>query len=607
MFRTTDRRRICPELGEGRRGRGLALVDRGKNCYLIAMQTGNSAAARDLLETLKTCLHKQSISLNDLNAFNPNISRDINRIGLSKEKDGVPPNLKNIGAISVAVWKFVKPTEKAAGMRSSKREAIEKFWTSFQMYVAAKAKVTVESISDEESLKNAVYTIVSLDQQKTQSADIFKQESDARNTEKRGEAEVPKTIEGLFARFNQSHLAKHILPFHAKLERWTTGFVGRKFVFEAIDGLLKAEDFPCGYIIILGEPGIGKTALMADFVRRKRCVHHFNIAVEGSRGHRGIPEFCGSVCAQLIALYGLSYAEVSANADRTGEAGSKFLEESNTLKRLLDDVSSRDVFRPVVIAVDALDEAEDANLSPNSNRLCLPDSLPAGVFIVVSMRKKHGLRLNVKDSRVIDLDAEEYTNNNKEDASEYVGQFLKTHAEKMRETFAQWKVKPKEFSEILVRKSENNFMYLVHVLEAIRHARLDRDSLNDIEKLPNGLLDYYERHWRMMDQQLPVEFQALYKPVVCTLGAAKEAVSSRRLASYCGISESDVIKVLSEWREFFNEQPSSQGEVLYRLYHLSFLEFLMQKVSLAPFKSRIADSILKQVPGWLEPDGRLPG
>src|SRR5687768_12337630 len=88
----------------------------------------------------------------------------------------------------------------------------------------------------------------------------------------------------LFAR-TSSDLAHHILieSFRDLVEERTRNFVGREFVINAIDGLLKDREFPWGYIVIRGEPGIGKTALMAQLVKLQGHVHHFNSSLRNIR------------------------------------------------------------------------------------------------------------------------------------------------------------------------------------------------------------------------------------------------------------------------------------------------------------------------------------
>ena len=58
----------------------------------------------------------------------------------------------------------------------------------------------------------------------------------------------------------------------------TEGFVGRTYVFGRIESFL-AEN-RSGYFRLIADPGEGKTAIMAEYVRRTGCVAHFNVLSE---------------------------------------------------------------------------------------------------------------------------------------------------------------------------------------------------------------------------------------------------------------------------------------------------------------------------------------
>jgi len=71
----------------------------------------------------------------------------------------------------------------------------------------------------------------------------------------------------IFQLFAQATLARHIRvhEFQTLVNERTRNFVGREFISKAIDRLLQDPNFPSGYIVIRGEPGIGKTSLILDF------------------------------------------------------------------------------------------------------------------------------------------------------------------------------------------------------------------------------------------------------------------------------------------------------------------------------------------------------
>lgn len=146
--------------------------------------------------------------------------------------------------------------------------------------------------------------------------------------------------------------------FRSLVDERTKNFVGREFVFDGIRRALASEEITSGYVIIRGEPGIGKTAIAATLVVRGGYVHHFNIAPENIRSPR---QFLENVCAQLVMRYGLDHQVLPPQAG----------EDPGFLIQLLAEAAEQAGQRgelPVVVVVDALDEAEDSGLAPPANR-----------------------------------------------------------------------------------------------------------------------------------------------------------------------------------------------------------------------------------------------
>ena len=170
--------------------------------------------------------------------------------------------------------------------------------------------------------------------------------------------------------------------FRALVDDRTKGFVGREFVFEEIRRVLGGAEFASGYVVIRGEPGIGKTAVAASLVVSGGYVHHFNIAPENIRS---AGQFLQNVCAQLIVRYGLEHATLPPQAAEDAGFMSQVLAEAA-------DVARRQGDSPVVVVVDALDEAEDTALPAAANRLYLPRALPEGVFFVLTTREEADYR-----------------------------------------------------------------------------------------------------------------------------------------------------------------------------------------------------------------------
>jgi hypothetical protein len=339
----------------------------------------------------------------------------------------------------------------------------------------------------------------------------------------------------------------------------TTGFTGREHVFQAIDDFL--AKYSSGYLTIEGEPGLGKSAILAEYVRRTNCVAHFNVR---SLGIVRASQFLENVCAQLIADRGLPYVALPADATQDGAF----------LDRLLREAMEAQPDERLVIAVDALDEADPASQGSCSNLLCLPPTLPEGVYFIMTKRPVEISLVAQAPQEPLDLMAFPAENRND------VERFLARCTE--RPQVQAWIQRQKEptaaaFVKDLADLSEDNFMYLRHVVPAIERGQYQDLS---IDKLPLGLEQYYFDHWTWMgmrDEVLP----KLKIRIVYILSEVRQPVSARMVYDILvynkfDVDILDVQNVLTEWRQFFDAQPTSES-MRWSVYHASFRDFLNRR------------------------------
>ena len=372
-------------------------------------------------------------------------------------------------------------------------------------------------------------------------------------------------------------LSAHIpvLDFETLVQERTRSFVGREFLFDAVDSVINDPGFKSGYIVIKGEAGIGKSTFSAQLIKKRGYVHHFNIRVQGIQSAEC---FLANICAQLVVIYDLEYQELP----RTARIDSCFM------VRLLAEAATKVCGKPIVIVVDALDESDTSNLQPDANWLLLPQDLPDGVFFVVTTRERHEDRLCVnrrKDISLLDMDPR-----NLEDVLHYIKNYLAENESSMIPKIEQWGMEPDSFVTLLVEKSEGNFQYLHFVLPDIREGRLTLQNLERPEALPQGLRAYYQRHWRTMKAKDIEYYKKIQRPVLCILASAREPVSLDMLAVWTKLNGYEILDLIKKWREFLNVRRSDDGKRLYHIYHTSFVDFLEAEEGLSEFNSRIADS-----------------
>lgn len=378
-----------------------------------------------------------------------------------------------------------------------------------------------------------------------------------------------------------------VLDFERLVDERIRNFVGRDFIFRAIDERLEDPEFPSGYILVRGEPGIGKTSLLSQMVKTRGYVHHFNIAPQNIRSTRA---FLENVCAQLIVRYRLDHAALPPDASG----------DSAFLSRLLAEAAAASGDEPVVVLIDALDEAEDVGLAANANRLFLPQVLPPRVFIVMTSREQIDYKLDV--DRRDDIYLRDDDPQNLDDVRNYVRTFRRSHQAQMSGRIAAWNLDADEFVEVLTDKSQGNFMYLVHVLADIRTGRLSPQTIDNIRDLPRGLRAYYQRHWRTMRAQDQDRFERIYEPVLRILATVREPVTVAAVEEWTKVEPARVRDVIRDWRPYLNEEHSATGEPLYRVYHASFQDFLAEEGGgLTPYHEKIAMTALAKIPGFLDP------
>ncbi len=388
--------------------------------------------------------------------------------------------------------------------------------------------------------------------------------------------------EVVFNMFGQASVFSRYIrvrEFRTLVNERTRGFVGRDFIFQAIDRLIQDPLFPSGYIVIRGEPGIGKTSLIAQLVKSRGYVHHFNIATQNIRSAQ---DFLQNLCAQLVVRYELDYAALPPEA----------IKDSGFLLQLIEDVVK---FKhgPLIVLLDALDEAEDSSLAPNTNFFYLPQSLPEGVFFVITTREQTDYRLFV--DRREDIYLHDDNPANLEDVRQYIRNYVQDYHALMAHRIREWGKTDNEFVDIITEKSQGNFMYLVYVLRDIRDGKITATNLGNVRELPQGLRAYYQRHWRVMRAQDAERFDKYYQPVVCLLATAQESVSVALLAEWTELAPSEVSKVIEQWREFLNVDRIDLKDEFYRLYHSSFQEFLKDQVGLLQYHDMIATTALGKI------------
>jgi len=340
--------------------------------------------------------------------------------------------------------------------------------------------------------------------------------------------------------------------------------VGREWLSARVQAFL--EGHKSGYLLIAGTPGIGKSAFVADMIRTQNVpVYHF---IKKGRGNWDNPDaFLKSLTAQLRRKYVLPRTEAE-------EKQSPDEELYTVLQRVSRELSDGEM---EIIWLDGLDEAygETARFAGTALPGPLRERLPDGLFFVLTSRPGEHLNWLADPSLCEPIDLDEEITENEADVRAY---FEARNREEGLEL-------PAAFIDEAVRRSENNFLFAVKLIEELRALEPEERT---VDRIPVGLrgwmvkqLEYVVDRW-MEVNHTPLKSKARREvlQVLGLLAVAREPLTLRILNLFFGSSEVERIEdVLSVAGEFFVARPAGRHpNAPIRFYHSRFQEFILEQI-----------------------------
>ncbi|AUB59810.1 hypothetical protein BK009_03435 [Methanobacterium subterraneum] len=247
-----------------------------------------------------------------------------------------------------------------------------------------------------------------------------------------------------------------------KTENYVVG--SRKNIIDTLKNFTENKKVN-GYLIIYGEPGIGKTSIMAKFYE-EYVTNHPNELI--------LPLFVGSTIRSTDpqqVLRRFSY-ELYKVIGYDGEITENYGELKNNFYSILFQASN---VKPIVILIDGINQINHID-----NLRWLPDKLPNNVHILISTMSGPTLELlrKQKISQELYLPPLESS-----DTEIIIDEFLNRY----RKMFDQ-----KQKKALMNKKNSNNPLYLLMALEELRTLGHYNEITDTISKLPETVKSLFK-------------------------------------------------------------------------------------------------------------------
>lgn len=320
--------------------------------------------------------------------------------------------------------------------------------------------------------------------------------------------------------------AEGLWDFAPLIARAAEGFTGRGWIFDLVaEWLGAAENVP---LLIVGEPGIGKSSLLAELLRRDRgrrvvARHFFQAEVPATRDAGRFVRDLAAQLARVLPLYAAALRAPGLAPDLAPAAIAA--DPRSAFERLvvipLAGLAGPDAARLVVL--DSLDEARaGAGLGVPDLLRDWAARLPPWLRLLASSRPDPAALAGFEAARTLRLAAADPLNRADLEA------WLAARLAAPEYAGGRGGGKTETAAALIAARSEGNFLYAREAL-----AGLAADPGFDPETLPRGLAGLYGRFF---ERSFPsARDYAPARALLAPLLAAREPLSPGDLATIAGL------------------------------------------------------------------------
>jgi WD40 repeat protein len=339
-----------------------------------------------------------------------------------------------------------------------------------------------------------------------------------------------------------------------------------------------------GWVLLLGGPGVGKSAIMTHLLAEMPgpTPHHF--IRRGSEGWDRPEVIVQNLCAQIERIFSERAALELPSEMRLGDL----------LRRLSKGALARRQ-SALVLVVDGLDEVATDGTDENPLPRFLPRALPAGIVVLCASRPMYPNLAWLTDRegvKRIDLDDASAMASNEAACRA----FWRYHARELSPPLGE------RFIAEAVRRARGNMLHATRLRDWLEDQPPDKRRAVAI---PVGLDGFLTRIWTDL-QDLDPTRRALVIDGLGMICAAREALPTYLLTELLGGSMADHEDFLRAARPFLLEEPAEwhDGRIAYRPYHEHFRAFIEGRIGLREHHRRIADILARWAPDGLDPARR---
>jgi hypothetical protein len=366
--------------------------------------------------------------------------------------------------------------------------------------------------------------------------------------------------------------------FQQRIEELTETFKGR--IGERKQLLDFVRNNSKGYMSIQGNPGIGKSALIAQFFKdlnAHQATHHLQVVEYFIRR--------GTAQAQVEYLFN----HLIRRTDELFAQGREIRAEGKTVWDLQQQLFSKWRLwnthcegRKLLFLIDGLDEGVENNVvtyMPRENFeniLIIYGSRPGGHKSIDELWSQlpvaHHTKLELSGLGKADIRALIYEVANKYEI----------------ERESAW-------IDAVQQRSQGNPLYLKLLCDAMENGSI---ALNDIHALPTKIDDYYKAILNRYAHD--ADGDALLAGLFA-FAAARDYLTMNHLGLINGIGDATVQRIGSTLKEVLYENPMTEDVLDYQLFHESFREYLMKEKGSRV--SEAAERIIDFCAGWRALEG----